>query len=122
MKETINQLKKEIEEVEKVQKIFARQPNVRRGTTDNPNVEDVKKWHKWYKEYEPFRKHELNSDILQAKLQTLQKVCEEIKKELNYYSMPLKDRLKLKVGFDSGEAGHKSVILIKLRNKLQGEE
>jgi len=56
------------------------------------------------------------------KLQTLQEVCEEIEKELNYYSMPLKDRLKLKVGFDSGEAGHKSVILIKLRNKLQGEE
>lgn len=77
--QNINQLKKEIEKVEKVKEIFAKQPNVRGGMTDNPNVEDVKKWSKWYKKYAPFRKHELDSDVLKAKLQTLEEVLKLIK-------------------------------------------
>lgn len=62
-------LREEIEKAKETQEVFRKQPNVRGGMTDNPNVEDTKKWKEWYKNhYAKVRKQSLNSDIPEAKL------------------------------------------------------
>jgi len=64
----------------------------------------------------------LDIGLLTAELKGFQEAkkifSEEIDDLIKYYSMPLKDRLKLKVDFETGEAGHKIVILKKLKVRL----
>ncbi len=98
---TIKQLEKEIEELD-----------IQHGIHTGISVEECS-------DNNCIDKPELR--LLKAKLKILQEVFDEIKKEIMYYNMPLKERLKLKVGFSTGESGHKSTILQKLLNKLKGE-
>lgn len=82
---------KEIEEIKKVKSIFAEQPEVRGGMTDNPNVEDVKKWSKWYKKYHPYRKHPLDLEIKQATLKGMQIAIKSELEFLENYTLEKKE-------------------------------
>ena len=47
-------------------------------------------------------------------------ILKMIEGKIKYYTMPLKERLKLKLDFETGEAGHKVVILKILKSEIKG--
>ena len=57
----------------------------------------------------------MNYDTIKQRTDEILKMIEN---KIEYYLMPLKEKLKLKIDFETGEAGHKIVVLKELRLKI----
>ena len=67
-------------------------------------------------------KDDLEFKEFRIREQNTAEILKLIDNEIKYYQTPLKERLKSKIDFDTGESGHKIIILKKLRQKIMALE